>query len=206
MTQPNPDRWQLGFSEAVKSHFSFVKQHGYELVQDDVTLIRYKSKKVTLNVYHGRSSYELGVEFVRVGFPRDRFTLFDLLQWLYATGAIDEVPTGGYQASMRPAIQALVAKISDIIRQYGISLLKGDVETYQALKEQQSSDAANYTREMRLRALRKQAEAAWRCKDYKGLLNLYSDMQGDLSPLEFRRFQYAETRLLAAHSGALNGK
>ena len=199
-TEPAPDRWQLGFAEAVKSSFSFVKNYGLKLVQEEVTLIRYQSEKVILNVYHGRGSYELGAEFERVGRPREKFSLYDMLKWAKRVGKIAEIPTGGYQASSREAIQGLVAQMAELVKKYAEPLLQGEAETYQALRQQQSSDAAEYTREVHLRAVRNQAEAAWQNKDYETLLSLYGDMQGELTPSEFMRFQYAEKQLLSVHS------
>ena len=96
--------------------------------------------------------------------------------------------------------------MSDLVKQHGVTLLEGDAETYQALKKQQSSDAARYTREVHVRALRQQAEAAWRSKDYQSLLKLYGEMQGDLSPLESKKCEYVKKRLLSIPSRAPNGK
>jgi hypothetical protein len=198
-TDPGPDRSQLGFAEAVKSSFAFVKKYGLTPVQEEVTLVRYQSEKVILNVYHGRGSYELGTEFERVGFP-EKFSLYDMLKWAKSAGKIEEIPTGGYQASSREGVQVLTAQMAELVKQYAEPLLQGDMEAYQILREQQSSDAAEYTREVHLRAVRKQAESAWQGKDYETLLSLYSDMQGDLTPAEFMRFQYAEKQLLSVHS------
>jgi hypothetical protein len=41
-----PDRRQLGFREAVKSSFAFVKRYGLKIVQEEVTLVRYQSDQV----------------------------------------------------------------------------------------------------------------------------------------------------------------
>jgi hypothetical protein len=199
-TEPGLDRWQLGFTEAVKLSFDFVKKYGLKPVQEEVTLVRYQSEKVILNVYHGRGSYELGAEFERVGFSGEKFSLHDTMKWAKAVGKVEEIPTGGYQASSREVVQMLVAQMAELVKSYAEPLLQGDAETYQALREQQSSDAAEYTREVHLRAVRKQAETAWQDKDYEKLLGLYSDMQGELTPSEFMRFQYAEKQLLSAHS------
>ena len=85
--------------------------------------------------------------------------------------------------------------MADLVKRYAQPLLYGDVKVYQDLGEQQSSDAAEYTREVHLRAVRKQAETAWQSKDYETFLSLYSDMQGDLTPSEFMKFQHAEKEL-----------
>ena len=84
-TEPGPKRSQLGFVEAVKSSFSFVDKYVLKLVQEEVTSIRYRSEQMTLNVSHGRGSYELGTEFKKTGCP-ERFSLYDMLKWAKAAG------------------------------------------------------------------------------------------------------------------------
>ncbi len=205
-TEPAPDRSQIGFTEAVKSSFAFVNEYGLELVQEEVTLVRYQSEKVSLTVYHGRGSYELGVEFERVDLCGEKFGLYDMLKWAKGAGKIEEIPTGGYQGSSREVVQRLVEEMAELVKRYAEPLLQGDAEIYQTLREQQSYDAAEYTKEVHLRAIRRQAEIAWQNKDYKTLLSLYRDLQGDLFPSEFMRFQYAEKQLLAVQSSHPRGQ
>lgn len=199
-TEPKPDRWQLGFTEAVKSNFSFVKKYGLQLVQEEVTLLRYQSEKVILNVYHGRASYELGVQIERADFPGESFGLYEVLKWAESTGKIEEIPTGGYQASTRESVQKLLAQMAALVKRYAVPLLQDDATAYQALRAQQSHDAAEYTKEVHLRAIRKQAETAWQEKNYETLSGLYSDIQGDLTPSEIMRLQYAEKQLLSVQA------
>jgi hypothetical protein len=195
-----PDRRQLGFSEAVKSSFAFVKRYGLKIVQEEVTLVRYQSDQVILNVYHGRGSYELGVEFQRAGFPGPKFGLYDVLKWAASTGKIGQIPTEGYQASSQESVQKLVVRMAELVKQYAVPLLQGDATAYLTVQDQQSQDAAEYTREAHLRGIRKQAEAAWQDKDYETLFGLYSGIQRDLTPSEFMRLQYAEKRMLAVRT------
>jgi hypothetical protein len=85
------------------------------------------------------------------------------------------------------------------VKKDGIPLLQGDDVAYQALQDQQSLDAAEYTKEVHLRGIRKQAEVAWQDKDYETSFSLYSSIQRDLTPSEFMRLQYAEKQL-AVHA------
>src|SRR5262245_56371958 len=55
-------RRPLGFARAAEEAFRFLSDHGFRLQGSDVTILRYVSEGVFLNVYQGRSSYELGVE------------------------------------------------------------------------------------------------------------------------------------------------
>ena len=56
-TDPGKDRWQLGFKDAVLSSFKLLRKYGLKPVEEDVTLVRYESDAVFVNVYHGRGSF-----------------------------------------------------------------------------------------------------------------------------------------------------
>lgn len=60
--EPGPGRERLGFEAAVVENFAFLKEAGFECVRRECTFVRYESKRVFVNVYHGRGSFELGVE------------------------------------------------------------------------------------------------------------------------------------------------
>jgi hypothetical protein len=60
---PGSDREKLGFAGAVASSFAFlVADHGFRVVSEVSTLVRFESETVAVQVFHGRGSYELGVE------------------------------------------------------------------------------------------------------------------------------------------------
>ena len=66
---PGKDRWQLVFKDAVLSNFGFLRAYGLKHVEEDVTFVRYESDAVFTNVYHGRGSFEIGVEIGRLDRP-----------------------------------------------------------------------------------------------------------------------------------------
>jgi len=139
----------------------------------------------------------LGVEFQRAEFPAPKFGLYDVLKWAVSTGMIGQMPSGGYQASTREAVQEVVVRMAGLVNQCAVPLLQGDATSYQTLEVEQSRDATEYTKEVHLRGIRKQAEAAWQDKDYSILLDLYRGIQYDLRPSEFMRLQYVEKQMLA---------
>ena len=56
-------REQFGFPEAVLASFRFlVEDFGFSVVEHEPTYVRFESREVFVNLYHGRGSYELGVE------------------------------------------------------------------------------------------------------------------------------------------------
>jgi hypothetical protein len=59
---PNPERERLAFKDAVMSGFRFFDDLGFRPAKQEMTFVRYESADVFVNVYHGRASFELGVE------------------------------------------------------------------------------------------------------------------------------------------------
>jgi hypothetical protein len=64
--EPGKDRWKLGFKEAVLKNFAFLVSNGFKAVRQDVTFVRYESQVAFVNIYHGRGSFEVGVEIGRL--------------------------------------------------------------------------------------------------------------------------------------------
>lgn len=66
--EPGTDRSKLGFKEAVSANFKFLRKFGFHRARAEATFIRYETvrfltkKKLFVNVYHGRGSYEMGVQ------------------------------------------------------------------------------------------------------------------------------------------------
>ena len=60
------EREGLGFADAVRRHFGFLASRGYRPVLVLSTLVRYERPPLFVNVFHGRVSYELGLEVGRV--------------------------------------------------------------------------------------------------------------------------------------------
>jgi hypothetical protein len=54
------------FKDAVLSNFEFLHTYGLKPVEEDVTFVRYESDAAFVNVYHGRGSFEIGVEIGRL--------------------------------------------------------------------------------------------------------------------------------------------
>ena len=193
MTTVSSDRSQLGFPDAVKACFSFLTKEGFQIVEENPTLVRYQSQGVVASVFHGRASYELGVEFATVGAPNEKFNLYRMLVWARQAGRLTELPSMAFQTNSKEEIKRMVCEIAALVQRYGGPILSGDAVVYTALREEQSRDAVAYTKEVHLRAARRQAEEAWQSKDYAAVARIYEQINGDdLSASEVMRLHYAE--------------
>jgi hypothetical protein len=199
-TKPGSERWRLRFPEAVKLHFRFLEKFGFRIERKEVTLVRFCSEVVAVTVYHGRASYEIGIEFERISAPGEKYGLLEALLFAQRAGRLKEVPQGSFQTSTREGVETLVEKMASLVEAYAVSLLNGVSSTYEELRVHRIQGAAAYTKEVHNQAVRRQLDDAWQSKDFEAVARLYEQMQGPLSPSEFMRLEYAKKQLAALHS------
>jgi len=184
------ERGMLGFSEGVRTNLGFLKQYGFREVDAEDTIIRYATERVFLNVYHGRSSYELGIEVGLVaemdkrGYPLGAFVrLTDpeegaRLRYVCATTA-EEVRTG---------LQRLAAQVERYVKR----ALKGDETIFSELAQQQREWAAAYVADLAYEQVSPKAAEAFREKRYGEAAKLYESIENRLSPAELTKLEYAK--------------
>jgi hypothetical protein len=196
-TKPGPDRWRLGFRDEVLARFGFLtERYGSHAVRADPTHVRYESRDIFVNVFHGRASYELGVEIGPLGpgwEPGWMFSLRELLSVVDPEAAARYRP---FQVTTPEGMKRFVPTLAGIVRQAGDRALRGDEEIFKQLKNLVTERSKDQAKEQRLRPVRAEAETAWRRKDYRAVISLYERVENDLSPLEARRLRYARKRLL----------
>jgi len=142
-TEHGPDRSRLGFREAVLANFSFLEDKGLKPVQQDVTFVRYESDGVFVDVYHGRVSFELGVEIGRLAEPTKKYGLLRMAQTLAPK---QEVPSGG--AAREPdLLRRLIGRLAQQTRKYATPFLSGDAELFHRLDEVEQARSNEYWNE-----------------------------------------------------------
>ena len=197
--EPGPERAGLGFKDAVLSSFKFLSDLGLHLVEERLTFVRYESSDVFLNVYHGRASFELGVEIGRLKHPdEEKLTIHDIVAWVGAEKSEEFGQHVMFQVSSPEGVREFVPKLSRLVEKYGTPFLKGDATAYRAALEARSLTAADYVKQMNLRDVHRKAEAAWHAKDYGQVVELYGPVRRDLTEVEAKKLAYAEQQMLAA--------
>jgi hypothetical protein len=190
---PGPERARLGFVDEVLAAFDFLtSEYGFRLVKVEVTFVRYETTEVFVNVYHGRSSYELGVEIGRfadmVGSFERKFTLGDIIDW---AGAKAETNFTFAMASSPEKVKYWMPRLAALVRKYAGKALRGDALTFAQLRDM----ARAYQKQDTLRRMRAEVEEAWHAKDYAKVVELYEPVRDDLSPAEIKKLEYARKHL-----------
>lgn len=196
--EPGPERAQLGFNGAVLSHFKFLCDLGFLPVEEEVTFVRYESSTVFVNAYHGRTSYELGVEIGRLKEPKTKLSIFDVIRWAGAEKAEGFGQHVMFQVSSREGVQQFVAKLAVLVKKYAVPLLRADDDAYRTALEFRAKRYADEVKEGNLRVVRTKADAAWQAKDYGQVVELYNAVREDLTEVETKKLSYAEQQVLAA--------
>jgi hypothetical protein len=199
--EPGPERASLGFRDAVLSSFKFLGEFGLRPVEEKMTLVRYESPEVFVNVYHGRASFELGVEVGRLTELNEKLTVYDIIAWADAKEAEGFGQHVMFQVSTREGVQEFVPKLAHLIQKYGTPFLKADASAYRAVHEARSGDAVEYEKQVSLRNVRQKAEVAWHAKDYGQVVELYEPVRSDLTEVESKRLAFAEQQVLSAGGG-----
>jgi hypothetical protein len=201
-------RRELGFSQAVESEFEFLKESGFEMTHVEPTLVRFETDRVFVNVYHGRSSYIIGVEIGTInpadqGWEPDRFDSvvplrpaplsekFTIWEVARAAGASDVHENTFLQASSKQGIAHCVRRIADFVKRYGEMALNGDAAFFTRVREVQTQESRHFLARGRLSYLQTQLNEAWHGKDYRRFVQLLEPLESDLPPAERRRLEYA---------------
>jgi hypothetical protein len=195
--EPGPERAQLGFKDAVLFHFKFLSDFGLHLVEEKLTFVRYESSEVFVNVYHGRASYELGVEIGRLKEPQAKLSIFDVVRWAGAEKAEGFGQHVMFQVSSREGVEEFVPKLATLVRKHAIRLLRGGEDAYHIALESRARRYADEMKEGNLRVVRSKADTAWQAKDYVRVVEVYGPVREELTEVEAKKLAYAEQQILA---------
>ena len=203
-TEPNRDRSRLRFEENVLAAFSFlVAEYHFRVTETEVTRVRYESDTIFLNIYHGRSSYELGCEIgllpqrVRDGAvtPEDQdgdaFSIWEIARLQAGSGALE---LSSYQASTPEAVARIVPRLADLVRQHAGPALVADPVFFERLAHAHTAWFEAYQRDDKLNQIRQQVAKAWAAKDFGRVVELLDPIVGELTPSEVRKLEYAKAR------------
>ena len=125
------ERTKLGFKEAVREHFKFLSEFGFREVQALTTIVRYRSRNLELCVYHGRISYEIGVEIYQ---SDERFTIAELIR--LSDPHTHEKYRSPMVSSSSSVLDSAVERLANLLRRFGEKALRNDAAVFAALRKQ----------------------------------------------------------------------
>jgi hypothetical protein len=188
-TERVTDRSVLRFPEEVTDRFSFLETLGFRCVRSEATFVRFESSRAGVNVYHGRRSFELGLEMESASSPTDAYSFSEILRLVdreqgeqyrnYATHTAQGVAEG-------------VGKLAELFQRCIAVGILNDKQLFSRLKLQRGELARNYALETQLEQARRKSEAAWRTKDYAAVVEALKPLRAALTATEVGKLEFAE--------------
>ena len=202
-TGPNPERWSLGFVSAVRSSFDFLEDLGFAVVVEESTFVRFESGAVFVNVFHGRGSYELGVEIghrVELGGETvdEKFSLGDVVA---LSAPLGEVGFQSFATTKAEELPAFIDRLADWTSRYGGAALRDETGIFVRLRSEGVKRSDAMQDEWAAGRLRTAADAAWSERDYARVVGAYSEMISELRSIELRPSELRRLRFAEAHLG-----
>lgn len=183
-----PERTRLNFAEAVTRAFAFLADHGFAQVEGSPTIVRYRKGDLEANVYHGRTSFELGFE---IGPGTAGYSIKELIGYTDSEAAATYRP---YAARNHSVLMTGLARLAKLVEQYGGAALQGDPRAFEGLESRRESWKENFALEVMARQLRPKANDAFRRGNYRAAAELYERIEPRLTPAEKKKLSIARQR------------
>lgn len=200
-TELGVDRERLRFVDAVRSSFGFLEPLGFEVVVEFSTLVRYESASVFVVVFHGRGSYELGVEIghrieVDGQLVHEKFALADVVSLAVP---LEESGFQSFATTDAEQLPGFLAELAEWTGRYGGPALGDEPGVFTQLRAAGVKRSEAMQDAWRATRLRDAAEAAWRMKDYPRVVDAYREIISELRSVELRSSELARLRYAEDH-------
>jgi hypothetical protein len=184
----------FGFQKMVIELFSWLEDYGFSLIEEKSTIVKYEGRFGYVNVYHGRSSYEVGIEIGPPGEEqKSNYSMSELIRLReYEKAKNYRNPIATSEQTMRTAIFAQAEKLM----MYGQRVFKGESKVWQELKQQRQNWSKEYAMDIMQSQVRQEVENYFHKKDYKRVIELLSRIEGRLTSVELKKLEYAKKKII----------
>lgn len=193
-TMPTTDRQPLRFAEAVEENFSFLSAHGFKRVQSEPTFVRFESKRIYVNVYHGRQSFEIGLEVGPLGAGSDE-TSYSMSEVIRLVEPEKVAEYRNYAAQTTRDVADGVQRLASRFRRYVDAGVLDDARLFERLRESREAWSRSYAKEVNLTQARRKLDAAWHAKNYAKVVEVLEPFRADLTSTELKKLEYAKKEL-----------
>lgn len=202
-TAPGAGRNGLGFLDAARGHFGFLIDLGFTEKQADPTYLRFVKGDRFVEVFHGRASFELGVEFGR----RVRVDDDDLEQKFHiadvAPVLAPEIRYTARTAMTKDQVDRFVEELAATTRPLAERIERDGREAFELTSQAVSVQSEKYLDGLRAGRLRNRADEAWRRKDFAVVVSAYAEIESELESVDLRaseakRLNYARRQIDSA--------
>ena len=182
------DRKNYQFEMTTTENFEYLQKFGFVISNSLPTIVSYSKGDVVVNIFHGRSSYEVGLEACLDGVG---YSISEIIRLSDPTAAAE---FRNSTATSPESISTSIAQMADLMRRYGVKVLDGDRATFEALAKLRQDWSRQYELEVRAGQIRPQADEAFRSKNYSAAALLYESIKPLLTPAEMAKLELAAHR------------
>ena len=178
-------REEFQFQEAVGAAFLFLEELGFKKVESLPTFVKYRKELVTVEIYHGRQSYEVGLN---ISDGSASYSITDVIPKDSARSFAQRT------ATTKEAIGNALSELALALSTDCPNLLDGDKAAFAELANSKRLRAKQYELEVLAINLRPSAERAFRHGDYAEAVRLYEKFDPVLSESEKQKLAIARRR------------
>lgn len=189
--RPLIGREHLGFLRAAKAAFQFLEGYGFRIAREETTLLAYHGPLGSITIFHGRSSYEIGIELRSGNIDDDNFYHVGTL--IALTDSEESVKYYHPAASTPESVQRFVNGQAQILRTYGQRIFSGDVTIWAELEKAQRERSREYWAEMNFKGVAEKADEAFRERRYDEVVRVLSEFESRLTSSQKKKLEYART-------------
>jgi len=192
--QINTDRSSIHFPEEVQANFNYlVAKHDFHCVAVEATFVRYESDCIFINIYHGSSSYEIGLEIGRLISVGKIIEEAYNISWLIKL--VNPEKAADYQlfvATTPDLVKKGVFQLCELFKQYAGKALLADESIFALLAKQREEWKESYAKEVLAGQVRPKANEAFYNKNYGEAVCLYESIRSELTPTELKKLEFAQ--------------
>lgn len=185
-TERVTERSVLRFAEEVKGCFSFLETHGFRRVHSEPTFVRFESPRANINIYHGRRSFEIGLE---IESPTNIYSFSEILR---VADRMQGEQYRNYATHTSQGVAEGVGKLAQLFQRCVAAGIFEDKQLFARLDVQREELARSYALETQLQQARIKAEAAWHKKDYATVVETLKPLRAALTATEVSKLEFAE--------------
>ncbi len=185
------ERKELGFQNEAKKRMSFLESYKYYILSENSTYLEYSSKKKgNIIIYHGKNSYEIGIELISPanhGIFRCGLSVLISLYNEEDIYKIYHLPS----AYKKDDIKTYIKNQVDLLCEYGSPIFLGESYIWKLLEDKQNYILEKYWDNIEILQARELAKLAFDNKKYKDFIEILSPFISILKKSEILKLEYA---------------
>lgn len=187
------NRKSLKFPILAKEALSFLQNWGYLVEYQDDTIVKFTGPFGRINVYHGRSSYEIGIEFGPENSNQSK--MFSLDQLIKLTTGTEENDYYNPCATSEESVHRFLLEQAELLKKYGVRIFEGDLRVWFDLEDIRKRNAFNMEIESKLKNARSLSDKAFKSRRFSEVVKYLSEVEAWLTPTEKKKLSYARDHI-----------